>query len=222
MTPAPGRHGRSTATQVWVRLFGMGLRRVVVTPTFAAGLGVVIAAFIAYPLTRTVISYGPEPPVAGHRCPVTACATTAPGSGGLATAKPVQRLPSAPPQFPHHRVTPVRPAVAGPQPVMTYQTLHQWAGGFAGQVIITMPAGYLPASWRLRLSYRLAAIGNVWGGTWTARSPHVVIVSGIGDPGSPGTGYGGGGEEIRVYLAVTGPPGPPTGCALNGQPCARG
>ncbi len=40
---------------------------------------------------------------------------------------------------------------------MTYQTLHQWNDGFAGQIIITMPAGRLPASWRLRLSYRSAA-----------------------------------------------------------------
>jgi hypothetical protein len=196
----------------------MGLRRVAVTPTFAAGLGVVIAAVIAYPLTKTVISYGPEPPAAGHPCPVTACATTAPDRGGLATAKPGLRLaPSRP-----HRGMPARPAAAGPRPVMTYQTLREWQGGFAAQVTITMPAGQVPASWRLRLSYRSAAIGSVWGGAWTARSPQVVIVTSPGpdDPASPGVGSGAG--EIRIYLAVTGTPGPPTGCALNGQPCARG
>ncbi len=223
LTPAPGRHGRTTAPQVWVRLIGVGMRRVAVTPTFAAGLGVVIAAVIAYPLTRTVISYGPEPPAAGHRCPVTACATTAPG-GGLASAKPGLRLPPPrPPARPHPDV-PARPAAAGPRPVMNYQTLRQWRGGFAGQVTITMPAGPLPASWRLRLSYRPAAIGSVWGGAWTTRGPHVVIVTSPdpGDPGWPGVGSGGGSMEIRIYLAVTGTPGPPTGCELNGQPCARG
>ncbi len=199
----------------------MGLRRIAVTPTFAAGLGIVIAAVIAYPLTRTVISYGPEPPVAEHPCPVTACATNAPGSGGLASAKPGQPLPSPRPR-PRPRHPQVKPAVGGPRLVMTYQTLHQWAGGFAGEVIITMPAGQLPASWRLRLSYRLGAIGNVWGGAWTARGPRVVVVSGTGNSGSPDTGYGGSAGEIRIYLAVTGPPGPPTGCALNGQPCTRG
>jgi Cellulose binding domain len=199
----------------------MGLRRVAVTPTFAAGLGVVIAAVIAYPLTRTVISYGPEPPVAGHPCPVAACATTAPG-GGLASAKPGRRMPSPRPQPPHHRATPAQRAAAGPRPVMTYQTLRQWNDGFAGQIIITMPAGRLPASWRLRLSYRSAAIGGVWGGAWTARGPHVVIVTGTGNPDWPGTGYGGSAGEIRIYVTATGLPGPPTGCALNGQPCARG
>ena len=101
---------------------------------------------------------------------------------------------------------------------MTYQTLHQWNDGFAGQIIITMPAGRLPASWRLRLSYRSAAIGGVWGGAWTARGPHVVIVTGTGDPDWPGTGYGGSAGEIRIYVTATGLPGPPTGCALNGQP----
>src|SRR6516162_10340905 len=36
--------------------FGSAMRRVVVTPTFAAGLGVVVAAMLAYPM-QTVFSY---------------------------------------------------------------------------------------------------------------------------------------------------------------------
>jgi hypothetical protein len=206
-------------------MFGVGLRRVTVTPTFAAGLGVVIAAIIAYPLTRTVISYGPEPPAAGHPCLVTGCATTAPDSGGLASAKPGLRL--VPPRPPHHRAAAARPSAAArppanrPRPVMTYQTVHQGPSGFIGQVTITMPAGPVPASWRLRLSYRSAAISTVWGGVWTARGPHVVVVRPAaqgGLTGRPGAGAG----DIRIYLAVTGPPGPPTGCELNGQRCALG
>jgi len=218
LTPAPGRHGRSTATQMWVRLVGVGLRRVAVTPTFAAGLGVVIAAIIAYPLTRAVISYGPEP-AAGHPCPVAACATTAPDSGGLATAKPGLRLML--PRLRPRRGMPAPPANSGPRPVMTYQMLHQWTGGFSAQVTITMSVGPVPASWRLRLSYRLAAIHSVWGGAWTARGPHVVVVTppGQGKPGSRGVSPGG---DIRIYLEVTGLPGPPTGCELNGLTCTRG
>jgi cellulose binding protein with CBM2 domain len=213
LTPAPGRHGRSTATQVWVRLVGVGFRRVAVTPTFAAGLGVVIAAIIAYPLTRAVISYGPEP-AAGHPCPVAACATTAPDNAGLATAQPGLRLIVPRPRR-------ARPATSGPRPVMTYQMLHQWTGGFSAQVTITMPAGPVPASWRLRLSYRSAAIRSVWGGAWTARSPHVVVVTPLGQ-GEPGWGGVSSGRDIRIYLEVTGLPGPPTGCELNGLTCTRG
>jgi hypothetical protein len=102
---------------------------------------------------------------------------------------------------------------------MTYQTLHQWLGGFAGEVTISMPAGPVPASWRLRLSYPSATIGSVWGAAWTARGPHVVVVR---SPGQGDQGPGGDAGYIRIYLEVTGPPGPPTGCQLNGQPCARG
>jgi hypothetical protein len=104
---------------------------------------------------------------------------------------------------------------------MTYQTLRQWTGGFEAEVTIALPTGPLPASWRLRLSYRSAAIDRVWGGAWTARSPHVVIVTPLaqGEPGPPGVSPGG---DIRIYLEVTGLPGPPTGCELNGQPCLRG
>jgi len=116
---------------------------------------------------------------------------------------------------------PAPPATSGPRPVMTYQMLHQWTGGFSAQVTITMTAGPVPASWRLRLSYRSAAISTVWGGVWTARGPHVVVVRPAaqgGLTGRPGAGAG----DIRIYLAVTGPPGPPTGCELNGQRCALG
>src|SRR6516225_5476706 len=38
------------------RRFGAAMRRVAVTPTFAAGLGVVVAALLAYPM-QTVFSY---------------------------------------------------------------------------------------------------------------------------------------------------------------------
>jgi hypothetical protein len=206
---------------VWVRLVGVGLRRIAVTPTFAAGLGVVIAAVIAYPLTRAVISYVPEPPAAGHRCPVVACATAAPDSGGLATAKPGLRMPSPRPTPQRHLAMPAPPAAASPRPVMTYQTLRQWTGGFEAEVTIALPTGPPPASWRLRLSYRSAVIDRVWGGAWTARSPHVAIVTPLiqGQPGRPGVSPG---ADIRIYLEVTGVPRPPTGCELNGQHCTRG
>ena len=44
------------ATPASATAFSTAVRRVVVTPTFAAGLGVVIAAAMAYPMTKTVIS----------------------------------------------------------------------------------------------------------------------------------------------------------------------
>src|SRR5215472_10252742 len=81
---APDRPGRPTATAASATAFSTAVRRVVVTPTFAAGLGVVIAAAMSYPMTRTVISYGGTPPVGGSPCQVADCGTGMPdGSGAL-------------------------------------------------------------------------------------------------------------------------------------------
>src|SRR5499426_4810998 len=78
MTQPMAAHARPTP-------LGTAVRRVVVTPTFAAGLGVVIAAVLAYPMTKTVISYGGAPPAGGQPCQVKGCVST-PGDKGLATA----------------------------------------------------------------------------------------------------------------------------------------
>src|SRR5215475_15184098 len=76
---------------------GTAVRRVVVTPTFAAGLGVVIAAGMAYPMTKTVISYGGAPPAGGEPCVTAGCVGD---SGELATASPGLRLETPPPPSP--------------------------------------------------------------------------------------------------------------------------
>jgi len=52
---APGPDGPA-ASEAPDRRLGSAMRRVVVTPTFAAGLGVVVAAVLAYPM-QTVFSY---------------------------------------------------------------------------------------------------------------------------------------------------------------------
>ena len=59
------------------RRLGSAMRRVVVTPTFAAGLGVVVAAVLAYPM-QTVFNY------AG---PAEAPCQPAPAPVGSATAR---------------------------------------------------------------------------------------------------------------------------------------
>src|SRR3989440_11447819 len=74
---------------------GTAVRRVVVTPTFAAGLGVVIAAGMAYPMTKTVISYGGAPPAGGGACPDPGCVGG--GRGGAAAARPRHRGHAPPP-----------------------------------------------------------------------------------------------------------------------------
>jgi Cellulose binding domain len=195
---------------------GTAVRRVVVTPTFAAGLGVVIAAGMAYPMTKTVISYGGTPPTGGGSCLAAGCVGD--GSGELARAGPGQRL--KPPQPASLDPSPVPSgggAAAAGSPVMQYQTLRQWQSGFFGQVTIIDSGGSAQANWQLHLSYDSAYIIGVWGGKWTASGDHAVVVT----PDS-GNGTSHNGSGIQVVLAVSGHAGPPSGCTFNGRTCQTG
>jgi hypothetical protein len=195
---------------------GTAVRRVVVTPTFAAGLGVVIAAGMAYPMTKTVISYGGAPPAGGEPCVTAGCVGD---SGELATASPGRPLetPTAKGADPSAAPAPSGggTVAAGPPPVMQYQTLRQWDTGFFGQVTITDAGGSAQDNWQLRLSYDSAHIIGVWGGKWSASGDHAVVVT--PDSGD-GTGHDGG-SSVQVVLAVSGSAGPPSSCDFNGRAC---
>jgi hypothetical protein len=209
MTQPMATHARPTP-------LGTAVRRVVVTPTFAAGLGVVIAAGMAYPMTKTVISYGGAPPAGGEPCVTAGCVGD---SGELATASPGQRLQTPPPASPDPSPVPSGGgAVAAGPPVMQYQTLRQWDSGFFGQVTVTDTGGSEQANWQLRLSYDSAHIIGVWGGKWSASGDHAVVVT--PDSGD-GTSHDGG-SSVQVVLAVSGRAGPPSSCAFNGRTCQMG
>ena len=194
---------------------GTAVRRVVVTPTFAAGLGVVIAAGMAYPMTKTVISYGGAPPAGGGSCLTAKCVGD--GSGELATARPGHRLKSATSRDPSAAPAPSGGGniAAGPPPVMQYQTLREWQSGFFGQVTITDSGGSAQANWQLHLSYGSAHIIGVWGGKWIASGNHAVVVT---PDGWDGTSHNGS-SSVQVVLAVSGQAGPPSGCTFNGRTC---
>jgi hypothetical protein len=207
------------ATPASATAFSTAVRRVVVTPTFAAGLGVVIAAAMAYPMTKTVISYGGTPPAGGTPCRLDGCVGGADGSGSLATARPGTPLRSPSPATTHGGLAAPSASGAGTvaagQPLMQYQTLRQWESGFIGQITISDSSGSIPAHWQLRLSYDSARIIGVWGGRWTPSGDHTVLVT-------PDTGDGGsrtGDGHIQVVVVVSGQPGPPSGCSFNGQAC---
>ena len=201
---------------------GTAVRRVVVTPTFAAGLGVVIAAGMAYPMTKTVISYGGAPPAGGGSCLTAGCVGD--GSGDLATASPGERLetpsPAATSPDPSAVAAPSGggTVAAGPPPVMQYQTLRQWQSGFFGQVTITDSGGAAQGNWQLHLSYDSAHIIGVWGGKWSASGDHAVVVT---PDGGDGTSHNGS-SSVQVVVAVSGQAGPPSGCTFNGRTCQAG
>ena len=87
----PRRHRSSSGG----RRISPALRRLVVTPTFAAGLGVVVAAFLAANMSRTVLHF--SAPIPGNQCSAAGCHAQEPHGGTLASARPgVHITPSAP------------------------------------------------------------------------------------------------------------------------------
>jgi hypothetical protein len=85
------------------RRISPALRRLVVTPTFAAGLGVVVAAFLAANMSRTVLHF--SAPIPGNQCTAGDCHAQ-PHGGTLASARPGVHL------------TPPVPAASGPVTVV--------------------------------------------------------------------------------------------------------
>src|SRR5215472_16769492 len=145
---------------------GSAMRRVVVTPTFAAGLGVVVAAVLAYPM-QTVFSYVAPGALGqgGLRCGQNGC-TRQPTAG---QPEPFGATGGA--------LNPSSPGSAKPaggdgatgstgssggagqqtgtghtavaEPRLSYKITSKWQGGFWSQITVTFP-GNVPANWQLR------------------------------------------------------------------------
>jgi hypothetical protein len=197
------------------------MRWVVVTPTFAAGLGVVIAAAMAAPARSVLLSPRPD---LGQPCPVKGCGSVN-GKGMLAT-RPGTRLliPTHGPNGGSRSLTgkgqPTVPAGAGGslaarEVMVQYQTLRQdWGGEFIGEITLASRAGQPLGTWSLRFTYPSGQIEAVWGGMPLSHGPHSVTVSaGQYEGGAPA------GHPIQIMFSVSGQAGPPASCTIDGQPC---
>jgi hypothetical protein len=202
----------------------------VVTPTFAAGLGVVVAAFLAANMSRTVLHF--SAPVPGNQCSAGSCHAQEPHGGTLASARPgVHITPSGPAAA--SPATGIQPggtaAAAGgggtPQPSpgapslsIRYQQVGQWPGGFADQITISGLSGTTTRGWSLAFAYPGSRIAGVQGAHW--------------EPGSTGGGVARDATSrpvwsqaqsstapVRLMVIVEGQPAAPSGCAFNGEPC---
>lgn len=208
-----------------------------VTPTFAAGLGVLVAAGLAANMPRTVLHF--SSPVPGIQCSAGVCATEEPNSGTLASARPgVHISPTSPGtsgstlpgQHPAGRRGGGHARSAGSSRVtVTYQLTHQWQGGFIDQISITgMDARR--SSWSLALGYPGARVTNVLGAQWQATSPDAGVAEGYAEPGAAGPGGGPGSDggqqggpqgssSVQFTVVLDGPPVAPVGCDFDGTPC---
>jgi len=196
------------------------MRRVVVTPTFAAGLGVVVAAVLALQM-RTAFNYAApnDAPCRTNSCGVPYHAGGEPASGagdristsvpsatrsGAGSSPPAKRQPAGG----NHG----RPPSAGPG--LGYSTVHKGQWGFDGTIVITFRPGAAPRHWRLWFGYPSARIFRVWA---AGRSlPHGMHSAAVSSGDWTGQAPA---RLITVSIGVTGPPGPPHQCYFNGQVC---
>src|SRR5713226_5260695 len=172
---APGGAARHRIARPRARHIGPAVRRLMITPTFAAGLGVVVAAGLTFDMPRAVLHFGvPD----GTPCAVTGCgATPVPGRGGvLASAKPGVHL--AAPATHGSAASGGGPAAHSPssghaghdQVRVAYAKTQQWPWGFADQITISgLAEGQ--GSWRLAFGYPGTSILEVSGAQWQPNGP---------------------------------------------------
>jgi hypothetical protein len=102
----------------------------------------------------------------------------------------------------------------GTYPVVFFQAMHDWQGGFTAELSVTPDQRTLALSWRLWVRFRPSVrVSGVWGAQLVRRGAHSVLVQGGGDQ------WQGEGRGIRVFIFGNGPVGPPVGCVFDGRPC---
>jgi hypothetical protein len=191
-----------------------------VTPWFAAGAGIVIAAALAVD-SPAALTYGPISP--GLRCAVRGCASPAPSHPSvLATATPGAEL--ATPAAPGNGAAAARPRIpggsrgAGVGYQLGYQIISRRPSGFIA--VITLPGDGKPGPWSLRFVFASARVDQVWGASWQP--------SGSGEGGTalgplpwlwdtPGQRRW---DPRQFVVSVTGSPTSPSGCTLDGVSCS--
>ncbi len=96
-----------------------------VTPTFAAGLGVVVAAFLAANMSRTVLHF--SAPIPGNQCSAGDCHAQQPHGGTLASARPGVHI------------TPRVPAASGPVTAIQPGGSQPWQPPVAASPVLASP-----------------------------------------------------------------------------------
>jgi Cellulose binding domain len=190
------------------------------TPWFAAGAGIVIAAAVAVG-SPAALTYSPSGP--GVRCSVSSCTGPAPDRPDVATASPgvvLQVQGGQPRRAAAGRSGPPRSAKPGGGAgyLVGYQVIGARRHGFVA--IITMPGDLMPGSWSLAFAFPSARVDRVWGALWQA--------SGNGQGGTAlgpmrWTGHHPGGPGGRQFVVLaSGTPTAPSSCRLNGIRCSFG
>ncbi|MCO5992029.1 cellulose binding domain-containing protein [Actinoallomurus rhizosphaericola] len=101
-----------------------------------------------------------------------------------------------------------------PAAQVAYRTVERDAGYFEGTVTIANHGDRPMRSWTLSFTYPGADIHNTWDAVLQRRGAETVLT---GKPTSPPIAPG---ASLQVRFGGSGAPSMPTGCRLNGAPCA--
>jgi hypothetical protein len=201
-----GRHGRVGRTPGGViagirRAAPSGrLRGLLVTPWFAAGAGLVIAAALSLNSPRTFLTYRPN---------------NAPNHSKCASCQSQESVPTSRPGVQIRSVNPARIGGTGAAgPAVPIQIGPERNGVFS--VTFTLPAGPAAHGWNLRFALPGRSITQVLGAQWrpdAADDGGVARLTpgGYVSPTNP--------AAMTVLVSASGPPVAPVDCVLNGQPC---
>jgi hypothetical protein len=197
-----------------------------VTPWFAAGAGIVIAAALAVN-TPTALTYGPSGP--GGLCTTHSCTGARRGQPPeVATATPGVAIKDPSADAKGAGSAPAQPGVSAMNSELSYQIVWSTERGFAA--LITMP-GAGKTGWSLQFAFPGAHVRNVMGAQWrpsrdgaggTAVGPlrsqkRSSPTSGpepSGTSARPATP-----DEDQMVVIATGRPQTPSSCTLDGISC---
>lgn len=219
---SPGRGVLGSAADWTARLLdGRSMRSLLVTPWFAASLGVLITAMLVLESpTDAVLSYGPPAgsPCASPRC-VSPGARHAPGS---LAARPGARLdpgvrrnsrarhPLAAAPSRHQSARHAAPSAVS----VSFQVISRDHRGFIA--MITLFSRHSLGDWTLGFTIPGTSIRGVGGARWRGDGGDSGIAQ--AQP-SPWLRSSSGAGTARFMVLGTGTPGHPTGCTFNGRSC---
>jgi hypothetical protein len=213
------------------------------SPTFLAGIAIVVVAIMAYGTTQTHLLFSGL----GPACATASCSTAAPHAAG---GTPLQisdrpdassRRPArdsgtsrgsqagaqgnaAPQPDPEAIVPPslgAAPAPLGTRPSrlpvgIAYHTIRSWHGEFLASITIANRSRWVIRDWRLWLRYPSGRIDRMWGARWLPAHAQ---------RGAAGLAVARPGEVLRPGARVTitfwahGRASAPSGCTFSGDRC---
>jgi hypothetical protein len=197
------------------------MRGLLVTPWFAAGVGILVAATLALVTPKhAVLTYGPIRP--GILCKHLRCTLPVPrhGPGSLAGAKPgiqlqlpkVRRSPAVPPAVTVRPSTTRRPASQA-EIAVHYVVIRHSHGTFLA--VITVQSSRKLGDWTLGFVIPGARISDVLGGKW---QPSASGSGGVAS-GRPWPWTRSGPGTAKIVIFATGRPRAPAGCTFDGEGC---